>query len=468
LKVTTLGLAILAIGLAAFVARPRWLPALTLFAVPFSATAVLNLPEFKLSLLASTFFGSLWLIRSLIGVSVTGATGIPRILVPGLVLLGCFVLAATISLAMPAYIAGRLSYVDISVTDFGTTRELKLSAWHVVHLLYLFYGALLAAAVAMSCQGGDALLRTLRPYVAGGLVVGLIGVGEWVSFQLGLQWPLVFLNNSASGAIAASRQLDDMYVVRISATAEEPSVLAQQLLAIVPFALFAVATRVPLLGSRLDRLALCVMAATLLLSTSATAYLGVGTLLLVSAIALVHQRSARLRMVLLLIAMGLTPAVAYAASPAVREFVQSYVLNKPLTGSGIERLSSVILGWGYFQSYPLFGVGWGVVPVFDLLVKILVGAGIIGAVTFLAFVGYALKALWDASGIRNPGTQVIAVMAGAGLVSLATTLAVSQTSGFLHQLGGIWVTMGLALGIGGSGRASAIAAAEVVRRGEPR
>ena len=44
----------------------------------------------------------------------------------------------------------------------------------------------------------------------------------------------------------------------------------------------------------------------------------------------------------------------------------SYKMN---TFSGLERLKALRLGWKYFVSHPILGIGWGVFPTWDIIRK---------------------------------------------------------------------------------------------------
>ena len=79
-------------------------------------------------------------------------------------------------------------------------------------------------------------------------------------------------------------------------------------------------------------------------------------------------------------------------------YIQLVIIDKLSSGSGIERVSSVLNSWQYFLMYPIYGVGWSNVTVNDLIVNLLVNTGLIGLISFLAL--FIFSVMWAMKDIQ--------------------------------------------------------------------
>jgi hypothetical protein len=282
------------------------------------------------------------------------------------------------------------------------------------------------------------------------------GLLEYLAFKLDLSFPYqLFNNNPTENPEQRGRvlYLGIQPITRITSVAVEPSMFAQSMLPILPIVAFAFWSGRPLLSAFMDRIALTLMLIALLLSTSTSAYAGL--LLLVTAtlggLALLGRLT--LRPVVSIGMVIATLVVVYATSPAVRDFVFQFIISKPGSDSGLERLATTLNAWGYFRQYPVLGLGWGSVPSGDLVVYLLANAGVIGLASFVLFAGALLQRLGAAlrAARGRQGTAPLAYrVAGVG-VGLVTLLGVGATARFTWEYGHVWVVLGLSLGAVGAG-----------------
>src|SRR5437868_187298 len=110
--------------------------------------------------------------------------------------------------------------------------------------------------------------------------------------------------------------LSDLGVKRIASVAVEPSLLAQSLLVGLPFLLIAVWQRRPLLSARKDRYALFFLLATLMLSASSSAYLGIAFTLVVALLLTLMSRGIEWRPLAWIGGVVAVSLAIYAAVPA--------------------------------------------------------------------------------------------------------------------------------------------------------
>ena len=423
-----------------------------LFFVPFSATSIANIEGLKLSFLLWTFLGGLWILRHLVQVRLP----LPRERGYAVTMVVVFAAIAGVSLLMPVYIDGQL-LVGIGDAPFFSrgflvsTAEyypLRFSGWHVVNYLELLFGLVVAVLIGAANSDRERLRFSLRVMALSGGVVALLGLLEVTLPRLGLPYPFYFLNNSASGFIEEGRILQDIGVIRMSSVAEEPSILARHLLRIVPLVLFGVICRQPLFSSQIDAALVFLMAVALLLSTSATAIVGFGVMMVVASLVLLRMRRIGIRYAAFVVVAVLAAGAFYWLSDEAAEFVNLYVLSKLETGSGAGRVASVWVGLEYFWEYPLLGVGWGVVPVYDLVMHVLVHVGVLGFVAFAVMLSYVLGRVLRLVQ-RTSRHPVESVWAAAAFVSALTLLAAFQVSGFNYRLGDFWLMLGISLGLPG-------------------
>ena len=95
-----------------------------------------------------------------------------------------------------------------------------------------------------------------------------------------------------------------------------------------------------------------------------------------------------LRLTFFLIFLTTFFAIALVAIPV---YLQLILFDKLASGSGIERISSIINSWQYFLMYPIYGVGWNNVTVNDLIVNLLVNSGLIGLSSFMILLLFSIR-----------------------------------------------------------------------------
>ncbi len=386
---TPLGYILLPIGLLGLLLSTKWLYRLFIFWTLFSASSAINVGEGEKgsALQVWMFFGSLWLLRLILEHIPAFSFSIDRRVLRPCLWVTAFLFVGVLSLIMPLYINGKLVIASpYLMDDFGAPLYLT---WHnVTQLLYLVFGVTITICVAHYNLSDEQRHETERTILLSAIFVAIWGLFQFVCNVTGISYPDYIFNNSASPfALGFSQTLEIVGVRRISSVALEPSVFAQTLVALLPLTLPAWIGRGRILSVALDRLSTVLFLIMLILSTSSTAYLGILILAILLLFVLLRTHTISLARATVLVACAVVVIVSVvvlsvSAFPMLRDVANSTLLDKSATYSGLERMMTIELAYGYFVRYPLLGVGWGSAVSHDLIVMLLSNVGIIGALTF--------------------------------------------------------------------------------------
>jgi len=446
---TPLGLFMLPIGLAGLFLSKKWLYRLFVFWTLFSATSVVNFGEGEngSALQVWMFFGFLWLLRLLLDAVSTLSFSVDRRIARPSIWLIAFLVVSSASLLMPVYINGRLAITSPILGD-GSATPLYLSSHNITQLLYLIFGGLIAIGVAHANLREEARHETERIILYSAVFIAVWGLFQFFCNVTGIPYPDFILNNSGSASGNGYLQtLKDVDVGRISSAAVEPSMFAQSLVTLLPLTLPAWLRIGSIFSIRIDRWCSVLFVVVLILSTSSTAYLGLVILLLLVPPLLVRAgkmsfaRGLRFAMVALTVAIA-TAGLVFVSVPVVRGVADAVLLSKSSSGSGLERLMTIGLAFGYFKQYPILGIGWGSAGSHDLVMKLLSNVGLVGTFTFLGAMLCVLKANWRALGTF---VDTMSLSRAVWFLCLASFLMTSILIEFPLAFGNFWVVLGLAI-----------------------
>jgi hypothetical protein len=138
-------------------------------------------------------------------------------------------------------------------------------------------------------------------------------------------------------------------------------------------------------------------------------------------------------------------ALSASSIPIVSDIVNTALLHKYSDSSGLERSLTIILAFGYFQQFPILGIGWGSATSHDLIVKLLSNVGILGAFTFLGTMYCVMRANWRA---LEPLVLSRSVARAAWLLGFTVFVLTSVLSGFPLAFGNFWLVLGMAMSTG--------------------
>jgi O-antigen ligase len=451
MEVTPIGWILIPLGIGLSVFASDRLYACTVFFLPFSATAIVNIGsgDSASGVQATIFFGVLWMARELPIFLSARDSPIGQNLRQPANHLRWFVLIAMLSLIMPLWINGRV-YIDDPEFSNGLSNSepLLLGFRNITQIAYLVYGVLLAILVAFRNSELRELIRSIRIFLISAIVVSIWGVMQFACSLLNLTYPAYIFNTSATGsALGYLESLEDIGITRVSSVATEPSIFAGCMLVALVFALFAVSRKQPVISRGWDRFAVAVIFGALLVSTSTIAYVGLALVFVLYLFSLLYLRTMRRKHVIaLLMLAGLVALTVVLFSPA-QDIVSSLILGKGGSYSGIGRAYSIALAAQYFLQYPILGLGWGSVTSHDLVFKLLSNTGLLGFSAFFFFLVSLLRRLWRSSrsiSIVNPEWRWWSTcLLGSCLIMVFTNL----TTGFDFVYEHLWFLLGLAMSV---------------------
>ena len=458
---TPLGYILLPLGVAGLLVSPRWLYRLFVFWTLFSATSVLNVGEAQNGSAVQVwmFFGALWILRlGLERVSLFSFSIDNRLKRTSFWMIA-FLVVATISLVMPVLIDGSL--LIAAPTFEGDPTPLVLTGHNITQLLYLIFGGTLAICVAHANLTDDNREETERVILYSGIFLACWGIFQFLCNITGLPYPDFLLNNSGSASGQGFRQaLKDIGVQRVSSAAVEPSVLAQALLSLLPLTLPAWLKRGFVFSRRRDRLVALLFVVVLILSTSSVAYVGLAILGLTYVVYSVRTgRFSKRKAIAVFVPVGILAtaivAVAIISVPFVSQIADSVLLSKASSGSAIERAMTISYAFGYFQKYPILGIGWGSATSHDVIVKLLSNVGIVGTVVFFWGIFSIVRSNWRRI---SRGNSPLELSREAWLMSLVSFVLTSVLIEFPLPFGNFWLIIGMSMATAATARGLPVAA----------
>ncbi len=276
MTITWLGAICFPLGAFLFFVVPRWIYAITIFCIPFTATSLLNMAS-GVPLSPLQFFGSLFIAQQTLMLMARGRT---KFFLRGdrsLLFLLLFLAVVLLSMIMPAVIDGKLWVTSGRIFDLYDT-PLRLTENTIKYPLPVIFGVVLATFLVLRNDSPEKIVSSVRIYVMGGIFVALWGYLQFLCDNvLGTEYPYYVFNNAlleTTQGYLQNIEIGEERYSRLASVTHEPSIFAKYLLTAISIMLFPVLTKQPLLGRLYDRVALVLLIGVLLLATSATGYAG--------------------------------------------------------------------------------------------------------------------------------------------------------------------------------------------------
>jgi hypothetical protein len=451
---TPLGYMMLPVGLAGLLLSKKWLYRSFVFWTLFSATSIANLGEDEdgSALQIWMFFGFLWLLRLVLDRLPTLSISVDRRILRPCFWLVAFLFIASISLIMPAYINGTLTITSPYIGG-GSDTPLFLTSHNLTQLLYLIFGCTIAICVAHFNLREEDRHETEQIILFSALFVSVWGLFQFVCNLTRIPYPDYIFNNSGSASGKGFMEtIGDASsgFRRISSVATEPSMFAQGIVSLLPLTLPAWIRKGAVFSVSIDRSCAMLFVVLLILCTSSTAYLGLFILAVLLLLLLLHTHAiskARALNLAAIIVLAVIITVTFLISliPAARDVISFALLDKSSSGSGLERLMTIELAFGYFRKFPILGIGWGSATSHDLIVKLLSNVGIVGTFAFLSAVYCILRINWQA---LDSLVLTINLSRAAWFLAFTTFLFTCVLTGFPLAYGNFWLVMGMAMSTG--------------------
>jgi len=401
MTITFIGYFIIAVGLAA-VMLPSRTPILylTIFFMPFTATAIVNLQNPSFGLQPGYFLGILLMLRYttewLFRRRRQYLTHLQRMTLMPFIL---FVFIAGLSILLIPF----RDYVYVRRPS-GDFQLLRLSTENFTQFAYLAYVILLTVNIAACKLEPNEIRRAIRVLIISSVFVSLWGWAQLYMYYADIPYPDFLFNNSTSFLQKYGQKIRLLGFKRMNSVAPEPSMFARFLLMPTFLCFYYVYNKAGSVMRPKSALWLAIFfAVTLIFTSTSTALVGLFGSLFIFLLYILSKRgrisvktytlkeSMRTVFVVLLGFVGLPLALFSLAtfafglsSDQILQFLEILLIDKADSESGGTRLDGALQGLGLFGANPLFGVGWGSNRTFDLLTNILSTTGIVGTLTFFA------------------------------------------------------------------------------------
>lgn len=443
---TLVGLGVMVAGAWLFVTNKRGLALMTVFSIPFTATAVanVNVSGGRTGVSVYVFLASLFVIRQ--AIDAMAKRKVVK-LGPAVVLAwASFALVIMASILVPLLLHHSALLVRHESLSGPYVPASARFEHEVTQVGYVFVGIAFMLALAMWVRANGKLLMVLRSYVLGTTFASIWGLYQLASRVGHIPYLTLFNNDANPAARGYEQTLGGL--PRVASVALEPSILAQTLLISIALLLVAAITKRRLFSGKMDGALLSLHVAALVVTTSSSGYAGL-TLLLVLAIP-VLLRNLRASIVMagtIAIAVSITALVVFGSTHTGELLIRETLTQKLHSYSAVDRLHTVLAAWKAFTWSPILGMGWGTVTSHDVFVRVLANAGVLGLMTFLLATFSSIAGLFQVKG----GASARARRTGLLLATL-TVGSVMVVTGLEYPLGYMWLL--LAIGIAERGVAS--------------
>jgi len=351
---------------------------------------------------------------------------------------------------MPLIIDGKLLVSSNQLNDLYE-EPLRLTAHNIKYPVPVIFGAILSICLISVNDTAEKIRSTIKVYVLAAVFASLWGYFQFLCNNvLKVEYPYYLFNNALTESMQGyAWQIEvggDLYS-RISSVTHEASIFSKYLLTVLPILVVSVWLRRPLFSIARDRLVLVILTGVLVLTTSATAYLGIICILLVTAILLGRIHVIGWRWVIYAGFFSILCLALYKELPVFQDFVDAFLLMKYESGSAMERALSIVNSWEYFKQYPILGVGWAMVTSHNLLTFLLVSTGVVGFAAFFALIFYVVRRSLQTLAQFNPNagardSNELVLIAGL-VVGLITLVAIGILTGLEFYLGYFYFLLGM-------------------------
>lgn len=403
---------------------------LYVFFIPFNSTALIKTDSISISLPLALFF--ILFLRWLVDKIYFASLPWPRLtqkVNTGLLLMALLGLSSQL---MPFFLEMEVLDAYSSLLSYAEPIALNPKMQYFTQLIYLIIGLFTTYFLVDLIKTYSILFRSVKIYFYSLIFILFWGWVEFFCGISGLNYPYEIFNHIGLSKYGINF-LNGM--PRISSVTLEPSVFSHIMSwALIYIYFYRLKKEKPIGYKYTDVLLLLIVVLALLLSQSSTGLIAVG-LFLIFVFVDKYKNLKGIQRIGLLFAGGL---IFVTISPLF--FLK--LMSKMDSYSGFERAKSFIFGWDYFLQSPILGIGWGVFPVWDIVLCIVVATGLLGLIVFLNIISdtYILNKL----AFRHLDIDKV-YFAKALWKGFIMLLLLSQLSGFLYYEQYFWFIFGLSI-----------------------
>ncbi|SDP56716.1 O-Antigen ligase [Mucilaginibacter sp. OK268] len=445
MSITGTGIILMILGIYGLIFNVKFLYNITIFFIPFSATAIFNIGSGDNGSAIQPFMvlGSLWLVSLFIDKAKRFSKYkiVNKAELLALCLLTGFAIIALVSLIMPMKINGT-EMGNIS-GQLDAIEPIGFSGRNITQYIYLLFGIIIAIGLYIHNKDENNYKNTIKVYALSIVFVVFWGVLELICYYKNITYPDFIFNNSISKSAGGFNGFldDDAGTKRISSVAVEPSILVQSVEIFIPFLIMGIIKKRFIFNKISDTIFLLVLIAFIFRTTSTVGIVCLCFLIALSYLFYLRTLELKRRILFIMVSVFLIPVALLIMYGMFRNIIDQALFNKSDSYSGLERASAVIEAWKSFLNHPILGVGWGSVSSFDLFVKILSNTGLIGLALFVGFLWVAFSNQIKAKNVNYNKS----IYRQAIIISFSTLIFSNIVSGFSFVFGFFWLATGLIL-----------------------
>jgi hypothetical protein len=372
----------------------RYISYLAIFFSGFTATVVLNFGNDKgvsIFLFFAIILTSLMLMIKSYSFFVNGILLMNR----GQLGMAFFLIAILLSSFMPILIGGAISVPsNLKFVDaFDIPIVFTISSF--IKSIPAVLGMCFSLSLVSILRTKKSLYFSIKALLLSISFVTLWGFLQYCSNIFGFEYPSYIFNNIASSTAKGFSQILGQYsessYSRLSSVTHEPLIFCKYLLLAIPILIFSLLTKQYYFSRRLDGVLLISVCSLIFLSTSSSGIAGllfslIFSLYLSTKYRLKSQYYSLLLSTFLFLCLGLFSTIMLVS---FRDYLELLIFNKLASGSGVERISSIINAFDYIFYNPSFGIGWHMMTINDLFFYLIVNSGFFGLFTFM-YMTYSL------------------------------------------------------------------------------
>ncbi|GKU31662.1 O-antigen ligase family protein [Clostridium folliculivorans] len=365
------------------------------FFSPFTASSVLNIDvgPLKYGLQLSYWFGVVWILvmgHKLYKKELKISRKVRKAIFTFLALWTCVLISLFMPIILPRI---GVEVVVKSIKSWVGEVPLSFSSYNITQFMYFTFVIIIAIFSIIYCNTRKVIYNTLRVLLYSTQFTVLWGFVQLFTFALKIPYPSFIFNNTIG--LNLWDQVEGN-IKRINSVAAEPSMYALFLSIMIPIILILWISNTNIIHRRLMNILTVSTLIMAVLTTSTTAYVGLGSSVLLIIILLASPYYKRFReesfvknvkVMMSIVGVILVIFIISAISiTKVREFtgiIYTMIFNKLSTGSGMERKDALLGGLSVFIKSPIFGVGFGSNRTFDLFTTLLSTTGVLGFGTFI-------------------------------------------------------------------------------------
>ncbi|MGB8702419.1 MAG: hypothetical protein WCD18_23625, partial [Thermosynechococcaceae cyanobacterium] len=277
MEITILGYILLPLGLWAFLQKSwKFLFQVFIFFVPFSASAVINLPTFGIQ--PAIYLGFLIISRIILGLTLKAINNkkiakISNKQILVLSLFWIFIVAALLSILTIPFVG-----TVIVSRPSGDNGILRIGVENFTQLIYLVYFITFVTIISLCKLEEIDLKEVLFVFTISSIFVCIWGWIQITMYKVGIQYPDFLFNNNNSGAQSYGQVIKSVSIKRMNSVLQEPSRMARFMVVPTFIYLYQIIYKPDLIFKQkyISLILSIIFSFTLFATTSSTAYVSFG------------------------------------------------------------------------------------------------------------------------------------------------------------------------------------------------